>query len=301
MNDTRPPASEAETPKNSNDTISTPEAPAHSSSLLTWLLIAAAMIIIMILLFNGGGYGEQTTQKFDPGDATAVHLQAGVGTLTITQGNTTELTVFAPEKYLQDIRVETHNNTITIGIDRPWYQQLFFPSPKKESVSYTLTVLTLSNLQIDGVMDVSTTNALTGTDLNVELNGAANIDLELDTDTLTLKLNGAGSAALRGRADAQSLTMDGTGDIHARALIGLDVTAMINGAGDAEVYATDSLTAEVNGAGNISYAGDPDDVSQEINGVGSINAIDDDYSPDSANDALPEDENTNAGDPTTSA
>ncbi len=249
----------------------TTPAPSHGqTSIVTWLLITAAIIVIVVLLFGGGGYGDTKTKDFTVESFTTAHMAAGVGTLVITQGEENALSISAPEKYLEWITVDTDEEALTVDSDRPWYQQLFFVGPKKDTVTYTLTVTNLQELSVDGAMDINTNETFAGDTLDIQINGAGDIDMALDLDTFSLNISGAGSAELSGRADAQELSIDGAGDINARELIGTDVSVEINGAGSAEVYSSGTLKAEVNGAGSISYAGNPTDVDQQVNGVGSI-------------------------------
>ena len=64
----------------------------------------------------------------------------------------------------------------------------------------------------------------------------------------------------------------GSGDIISAELISKSATITINGSGDAEVFASDSINAKINGAGNIEYFGNPENVDSIINGSGDINS-----------------------------
>ena len=44
----------------------------------------------------------------------------------------------------------------------------------------------------------------------------------------------------------------------------------INGSGDAEIWASESLSAVINGSGDINYYGDPINITSEVNGSGNI-------------------------------
>ena len=46
----------------------------------------------------------------------------------------------------------------------------------------------------------------------------------------------------------------------------------INGSGDAEIWSSESLSAIVNGSGDIEYYGDPINVKREVNGSGNISS-----------------------------
>ncbi|MBI5037542.1 MAG: DUF2807 domain-containing protein [Candidatus Kerfeldbacteria bacterium] len=249
------------------------EATHKSGTNLNWLLVTIALIIIVVMLFGQDRYGDAKTANITIEPFTKIYLQAGVGQLVLKQGETVSLTLAAPEEYHQWVSTEVRNGELIIDADLPWFQRLFFVGPKKESIIYTLTVTELSDLTIDGLMDMRTEGTLTQDSLRIVFNGATDAKLELQLLRLEATLNGAGEMQLSGTADSQLVTIDGAGEIDAQALRGKDVEATLNGAGSAEVHATESLTATLNGAGSIEYAGNPPTVKENINGVGSINPI----------------------------
>ena len=53
-------------------------------------------------------------------------------------------------------------------------------------------------------------------------------------------------------------------------LVAKNVEVSINGNGDAEIHATESVKAEVNGMGDVTYRGNPPTVEKQINGLGDV-------------------------------
>ena len=79
-----------------------------------------------------------------------------------------------------------------------------------------------------------------------------------------------GSCELSGSVVNFELSVNGVGSINAKELIGDKVVASLNGVGSAEVYATNSLNASVNGIGGLTYYGDPEKIILNDSGLGSI-------------------------------
>ncbi len=107
----------------------------------------------------------------------------------------------------------------------------------------------------------------------LEVAGAADGKVtNLSVEKTVLVVDGAASLALSGTSDAFTCTLNGAGTVEAKELNAKDVKLTINGAGTIQATATDTLAAQINGTGTISYYGDPDKVSQQINGMGTIRA-----------------------------
>lgn len=106
---------------------------------------------------------------------------------------------------------------------------------------------------------------------SVQLEGANNLDLAIDSaQPLTVHLSGAGKMNATGRVGPLSLHTEGAGNIDAADLVSTDVDVHIEGAGKARVHATERLKAHIEGAGTITYRGDPRTVEKDIEGVGRI-------------------------------
>ncbi len=83
-------------------------------------------------------------------------------------------------------------------------------------------------------------------------------------------LSGSGTMELNGRVELADLEINGSGDIDSQMLDAVEVAIAINGSGDAKVFATNAIDAEINGSGNIEYSGSPQTVHSSVNGNGRI-------------------------------
>lgn len=87
---------------------------------------------------------------------------------------------------------------------------------------------------------------------------------------LVLSSNGSGSFAGDGRVGGLEIELSGSGNADLAGLPADDVSIEINGSGNAQVKALRSVRAEVNGSGNIRYAGSPRHVERSVHGTGTI-------------------------------
>ena len=91
----------------------------------------------------------------------------------------------------------------------------------------------------------------------------------LDADAFDVRVTGAGDVAAAGRAQRVTLDISGAGDADLAELAADDARVELSGAGDAEVSAAHVLDAEVSGAGDLAYFGEPR-VRQALTGDGEI-------------------------------
>jgi len=181
---------------------------------------------------------------------------------------------------------ETLGNTIVIATDENLMQE-FAATPMPDGGGLTITGwqgrrlapseftittgVPITHLQVEGAWNISYNH--TGTPYaQITINGAVNGDFNFGTlDSLNVQVNGAGDIDLRGETPSVLLEVNGASSIHAFDLIAETAEVTVNGAGSAELTATERLDATINGVGNITFDGSPT-VNRQINGIGRIQA-----------------------------
>ncbi len=105
----------------------------------------------------------------------------------------------------------------------------------------------------------------------VVLNGSGKIDVDsVTTDDLALRVNGSGCILAKGNVKNLAGAINGSGELRLADLESRRCAVTLNGSGDANVHVLDSLNAQINGSGSITYSGSPDNVSSVVNGSGDI-------------------------------
>ena len=104
----------------------------------------------------------------------------------------------------------------------------------------------------------------------VELNGAVRLAASnMSGQDFFLEANGATRVTLGGQVDGMVASMNGASRLDAEKLQTRSAELSINGAGRADVSASEILKVAVSGAGKVTYSGNPK-VRKEINGAGSV-------------------------------
>lgn len=104
-----------------------------------------------------------------------------------------------------------------------------------------------------------------------ELNGAQQLEIrDFDQETLEIQSNGASDITASGRADRVDLNVNGAGRADLGAVRAREARVELNGAGTAMIQAIDDAVVQINGAGEVTLLGRPENVVRQINGFGQV-------------------------------
>jgi len=170
-------------------------------------------------------------------------IQAGGAfTIKIHVGQPTSLKITAEDNLLGYIKTNVKGNTLIINTRKSI-------SPRKE-IFIDITTPELDFINASGANNI-TVGGIKGSQFDVDLSGAGNINLSGEVDKFKAELSGAGN-------------------INAKELKAQNVRVSVSGAASADIYAKQSLEASVSGVGSINYYGNPPDTKTNVSGVGSI-------------------------------
>jgi hypothetical protein len=116
------------------------------------------------------------------------------------------------------------------------------------------------DLSINGSGDMNVSGKTE--ELDISINGSGDITMgEVGGKNVEISINGSGDVILDG-GTCQALEIDihGSGDVEAKGMECQDVNVDVAGSGDSEVYASNSLTFDSHGSGNVDVYGKPKSV-----------------------------------------
>lgn len=97
----------------------------------------------------------------------------------------------------------------------------------------------------------------------LDLRGAVDASIKgIDSEEVEFDLKGAGNIELQGKCDWLILDFKGAGNIEAEELQCKQVEVNLKGAGNIEVFASEKVDADISGMGNIEIYGNPDEVTK---------------------------------------
>ncbi len=216
-----------------------------------------------------GRYVSNTLTHLTPFKAVEIHGDAQVD---IWQRDGQSVTVSGKSNLVElaDIRVE--NDTLIIGFKRPVHIKgshalhVAVGTDMLESI----TAKERARVRVRGAFDMPklvitandhayiTGDMIHGDHLRVQASNKTEVDLErLQVKKLEAGVFDKADVELSGSAEIAQLINNGSGDLEADGLRVMQAHVQVNGSGDVEIFATDTLKAEALGRGQISYHGHP--------------------------------------------
>ena len=210
--------------------------------LILFLIITTIIIIVSCYPMNSiKGSGNIVSEDRELTNFSSIKLLGSID-VTINYSDNYNCTVRGDDNLISFIKTEVVNNNLQISINK----------------SYSTTEGLVVNVNAPEYNEVS-------------ISGSGDINIiDFNNETLSLNINGSGDITANGAVNTLIAKISGSGDIISTELKSKSVTITINGSGDAKIWASDSISAQINGSGNIEYYGNPINVKSKINGSGDI-------------------------------
>ena len=155
------------------------------------------------------GSGKMVTETRQVSGFNGVVL-AAAGKMNIIQGDKEGLTITGDDNILALIKTEVRDGKLVIEFERP-----NISINSMAGITYNLTVVKLTSLQISGAGDITAAN--------------------MKTESFTVVVSGAGNITIAGETGAQIITLSGAGNYSAADFKSQSVKVTISGAGNATV------------------------------------------------------------------
>lgn len=236
------------------------------SLLSPWMHMASFSVIILLSSCIGAiqGNGNIKKESREIGDFTEISI-SGAYKVYLRQGVKCQLEIEADDNLFDHIITKNEGERLTIFSDEPIHGS--------KAVALYITVDDIDEIDISGAVELHSKSMINTQKLSIDLSGAGELELELETGELDIDLSGGTETQLTGWAERASIDISGAGELKAIDLETDYLDISISGAGSATVFVNKELNAEISGAGSVEYKGNPS-VSKDISGAGSISSID---------------------------
>ncbi|HDR51188.1 MAG TPA: DUF2807 domain-containing protein [Mariniphaga anaerophila] len=226
------------------------------------------LIICSVLYFSlffaqlaNGQEDNRLTRKYDTGDFTELFLEGAFG-VELIQGNANSLEVrAADEKAFDYLNVTNEQGRLHLHVDRKPFDF--------SRITLYVTFKTLSRIHIFGGIRLNTKGFLDLDDVDLLLEGGARVNFQLIASRIRVENRGGVLCEISGVTNTLDVRLAGAGHVNAKELKAEEVRFKIEGVGTGKVFATQTLRADIKGAGKIKYKGNPQ-VFQSIEGLGSV-------------------------------
>ncbi|MFK7971601.1 MAG: head GIN domain-containing protein [Bacteroidia bacterium] len=226
---------------------------------------------------NGEGPIETVTLNVPSFDAITLSNSADV---VVTQGPDQSVSVSGEQNIIDLIDTDVQ--------DGVWKIRFTKCVRNMDDMTIYITVPELTAVKIDGAGDITGDGTFSTDKFVAEINGAGDIDMEVDADEITADIDGAGDikmtlttkrlfSTIRGAGDLEfdgyttlhDISLRGAGDVFGYDLESSEAVVSVAGAGDVKVSVVDKLDININGAGNVYYKGTPS-LNIRIEGAGEV-------------------------------
>jgi hypothetical protein len=187
----------------------------------------------------------------------------GAFKVILSQGDQEKLVIDADAEEMKDIVTEVVGSKLKIYTKADWGMRL-------HEMTIYLTFKNLEYIDFSGAVEVTGETPLTFSDLEMDVSGAAEIDLEMNAEKYEAEFSGASEIDFRGTCKTGYIEISGASEFDAEGLEFQDLNIELSGASDAKIFATKKLTIDASGASSIRYKGNPPDVSVDESGASSI-------------------------------
>ena len=228
---------------------------------LTLIIIACLTTTSCAQKMSGNGNVVKEDRSVEPFSAIEI---GGVLNVYLEQGDTEALTVEADENLLNIIETENRGNTLVVRLKKG----VELKKAKEKNVYITLR--SIDELDIGGVVHVESTTPLNLEQLDLDVGGVCEVDLELRGNRLDADASMVGSLTLRGKIQEANIENGGVGTLKAFDLEVDKLTIKNSGVGSAEVRAHDEISISSSGVGSVRYKGDAVVKELSTSGVGKV-------------------------------
>jgi hypothetical protein len=233
--------------------------------IFTPVAILVALFIFSCNVVGEHGNGNVTRQERKVSAFDALEV-SGAFDVFLTQGPVQSVIIEADENLMKNIKTDVMGSTLKIEHKHPVHDA--------KSMKVFITVPELKRIEVSGAVDIETQTKFTQPELSLEISGATDAKLELALQKLNVRSSGGCDLKLSGIATLFALDASGAVDVKAYELLSESVFIEISGAGNAEVSASKEIKADVSGAADVRYKGNPAKVWSDVSGAGSIKKVD---------------------------
>jgi hypothetical protein len=238
----------------------------------TWLLLFLAFPVLLfscqnILGKRVRGNGNVQTQDRPVSNFKNVEV-GGSAKVYVSQGDHASVKVEVDENLQQFVEVAQEGNRVIVR------ERSGFNLVPTNELKIFVTAPVYNSIDVSGACDIiGQTKISNPEDLDMEVSGAGDIQMDVDAPNLKAHISGSGSINMKGQTKTVELELTGAAHAHCFDLLSEETTVDISGAGSAEVFASVKLDATVSGAGSVSYKGNAATVNQHVSGAGSVHKM----------------------------
>lgn len=146
-------------------------------------------------------------------------------------------------------------------------------NPKHYNIYTNSTAL--SDLSVSGINNIELKDSINTESLRISASGMGDIHAQnLHCQNLDINISGLANITLAGEATNTKIDVSGKANVKAYDLKSKNAECAVSGMGNINIYASETLSAEASGMGDINYKGSPKETNLSKSGMAGISAKD---------------------------
>ena len=235
-----------------------------------------ALFSLVILVFASGcreiagervrGSGHIITENRTVSGFNSIDVSGAID-VYIKQDSATSVKVEADDNILEYIEVHTDGSTLEI------YTEDNIRLKPSHKIKVYVSNSEYKDLQVGGASSMRSENEITTDILSVDLGGASEGRLEVNSPRVSVKVSGASNATIKGKTKDFEGGASGASKIRGFDLLSENADVNASGASHIEIYASVKIDGQASGASSVNYKGNAQS-SVEKSGASSVNKKD---------------------------
>jgi hypothetical protein len=199
---------------------------------------------------------ERKTDSF-----TGIKVSSGID-VYLKQGNDESVSVEADENLHEYIITEVRGGILDV------YSEYNIRDAERKRVY--VTIKEVNSVRTTSAGDVLGETPIKSDRLELSASSAGDIKLEVIAKDIDIDISSSGDMTISGETDMLKADLSSAGDLNAYDLKAREADVSVSSAGDADIYATEKITARASSAGDVNYKGDPKYVDAHSSSAGGI-------------------------------
>jgi hypothetical protein len=230
--------------------------------------LAAALVILAISSCTHAqffrtveGHGNVVTKERKTDTFTGLKVSSGID-VYLKQGNNESVSVEADQNLHEYILTEVRGGILNV------YSE--YNIRHAERMRVYVTMKEINSVKTTSAGDVIGETPINSDRLELSASSAGDIKLEAHAKKIDIDISSSGDISVTGETDMLRADLSSAGDLNAYELRAREADVSVSSAGDADVYASERITARASSAGDINYKGDPKYIDAHSSSAGGI-------------------------------
>lgn len=224
------------------------------------------ILLVTLVLFIGYQINAQEEKEIKVGSFNEVKFEGSAQWVLVPSDEEKVVILSKSEDVFDYINVNESANVLTINTtDKNKNITKLF-----KSVTIKVYFKSINSVYLSGVGSVTAEKRIIAKELTATLKGTGNMNINIQCSEFVGNMYGTGGLNVIGKTSIGMVRVEGVGSFDGYKLECANMNVTVSGVGGAKVYATEIITATLNGVGSIKYKGNPKTKNLNTNGIGII-------------------------------